>query len=165
MRTIVCSSGRDLDADMSDVFGRSEYYLIVDTSDLSFETKENPARDESSGAGIKAAQAVLNWGAEAIIACNIGPKAFQVMAAGELKCYRCCNGSVRDALESLGRGDLEEFSSPNVDAHTGSSSAVSDRKRQGSSGELMELSRRLEDLRNQVQEIVREIESLTEEDR
>ncbi len=163
MKVAVCSSGGDLDSAISDVFGRSPYFLLVNTDDMSYEAIENPAVQESSGAGIMAAQMILDGGSDAMISCSLGPKAFKVLAAGSVSCYSACGGTVREVLDSMANGDLEEVSAPNVQAHSGSSEPKGREASQGDDDELLQLSRRLNDLREQVREIIREIDQLTKE--
>ena len=59
MKVIISSSGESIDSSISPVFGRTEYYLLVNTEDLTHESFVNPASSQSSGAGIQAAQFVL----------------------------------------------------------------------------------------------------------
>lgn len=73
----------------------------------------------SGGAGIKAAQTVINTGVEAVITGNIGPNAFQIFSTTGIKVITGFNGSIKDAVEKYKKGELKETKSANVDSHSG----------------------------------------------
>jgi predicted Fe-Mo cluster-binding NifX family protein len=53
MKIVVASSGVDLDAPASPVFGRCRAYVLVDTDSMRYEAVENPAIGTAVGAGIR----------------------------------------------------------------------------------------------------------------
>jgi hypothetical protein len=59
MKIVVTSNGRDLDAPASPMFGRCPVYVFVDTDTMQFEAVDNPAMSAAGGAGIQAAQFVV----------------------------------------------------------------------------------------------------------
>ena len=85
MRVAVSSTGEDLSAPVSPVFGRCPSYVFVDTDTLQFEAFPNSAMSASGGAGIQAAQMVADQGAQAVITGNVGPNAFNVLASAGKK--------------------------------------------------------------------------------
>lgn len=78
MRIVVTANGTDLDAPASPVFGRCSTYIFVDTETMKFEAIDNPAMSAPGGAGIQAAQFVIEQGAQAVLTGNVGPNAFNV---------------------------------------------------------------------------------------
>lgn len=164
MKVIVSSTGRDMDSHVSQVFGRAEYYILADTEDLSHEPLENPATGQSSGAGVMAAQFVLEQSPQALISANIGPNAFQMLSAGSVECFAAPEGTVKEAVEAFARGELTSLSSPNARSHSGMAGrARGGEPRTGSGDDLAKLAEQLRDLRGQVAEIVQQIDSLTKE--
>lgn len=164
MKVIVSSSGSDIDSPVSQVFGRAEYYILADTDDLTHEALENPATGQSSGAGVMAAQFVLEQAPGALISANIGPNAFQVLSAGSVECFAAPEGTVKEAVQAFARGELSSLSSPNARSHSGTAGGTaSDQPRSGSGEDLEKLARQLRDLRSQVAEIIQQIDSLTKE--
>ena len=109
MKVLVCSRGPDLDSDASPVFGRSDFFLLVDSSSFSFESFDNPGRTQESGAGVMAAQFVLDMNPTALIAASIGPKAFNVLSSVSLPCYRAQGRSVREEVESFVAGSASRI--------------------------------------------------------
>jgi predicted Fe-Mo cluster-binding NifX family protein len=108
-----------LDAPTDPRFGRCEYFVLVDTETREAKAVENTAALQGSGAGIAAVQLIANAGADAVIAGNLGPNAFQTLAAGGIKAYGYEGGTVRQAVEALQAGKLAEIGAATVPSHFG----------------------------------------------
>jgi predicted Fe-Mo cluster-binding NifX family protein len=119
MRIAVTANGVDLDAAISPVFGRCSTYILVDTETMQFEALQNPALNAAGGAGIQAAQFIIERGAQAVVTGNVGPNAFGVFGAADLPVYLARGGTVRDVVEAYQRGLLESAMGANVAAHSG----------------------------------------------
>ncbi len=119
MRIVVTSNGADLDAPASPVFGRCPTYVFVDTETFEFETVENPAMNAAGGAGIQAAQFVVERGAQAVVTGNIGPNASNVFQPAGVLVYLFGGGTVRQAVEAYKAGQLPAAGGANVQAHAG----------------------------------------------
>jgi predicted Fe-Mo cluster-binding NifX family protein len=119
MKVAVASSGSDLQAQADPRFGRCQYFVIVDTDDMSFSSVDNSAAMQGSGAGFAAVQLVANAGADAVVAGNFGPNAASALAAGGLATYQFAGGTVRQAIEALKAGQLEQISGASVPSHFG----------------------------------------------
>jgi predicted Fe-Mo cluster-binding NifX family protein len=105
----IASSGKDLDSPVDPRFGRCPYFLIVETGkNGEFETVPNTAVQAFRGAGISAAQMVVNKKAEAVIAGNFGPKAVAVLSSSGIKTFRASGIEVREAVEKFKDGELKE---------------------------------------------------------
>jgi predicted Fe-Mo cluster-binding NifX family protein len=109
----------DIESQTSPVFGRCQAFVVVDSETLSFEAFDNPCLSARGGAGVQAAQFVLDHGAQAVIAGNVGPNAFAVLDAAEVPVYRFDNGSVRRAVEAYVAGELIAQGGATVPDHTG----------------------------------------------
>jgi predicted Fe-Mo cluster-binding NifX family protein len=121
MKVAVCSMGPTLDSPVDPRFGRCASFVVVDTETLETGSAQNPGVMCGQGAGIQAAQVVSSLGVSAVIAGNFGPNAFQALLAAEITVYTGAAGSVRDAVNQLNSGQLQEVSSPTVGAHFGMS--------------------------------------------
>jgi len=119
MKVVVSANGLDLNAPASSVFGRCPAYVFVDTETMAYEGVENPAQAASGGAGIQAAQFVVNKGAQAVLSGNLGPNAFNVLAAANVPVYLVPQGTVREAVEAFKAGRLQQMSAANVQSHAG----------------------------------------------
>jgi predicted Fe-Mo cluster-binding NifX family protein len=67
---------------------------------------DNSAAASQGGAGIKAAQNIVDHGAEAIISPRCGENAAEVLNAAEIKIYKSINNSIRDNIEAFKQGKL-----------------------------------------------------------
>lgn len=119
MRIVVSAEGETLDAAASQVFGRCPIYVFVDTETMQYEAVPNPAMNQGGGAGIQAAQFVVNQGAEAVLSGNLGPNAFDVLDAAGVTGYLAPQGTVRQAVEAFKAGQLQPSGGANVAAHAG----------------------------------------------
>jgi len=119
MKIVVTANGAGLDAAASPVFGRCPTYVFVDTDTMQCESVENPAVGASGGAGIQAAQFVLERGAQAAVTGNVGPNAFGVFQASGVEVYLFGDGTVREAVEAYKAGQLHPMGGANVPAHSG----------------------------------------------
>ncbi len=165
MKVIVSSSGVNVDSSISSVFGRAEYYLLVDTGDFSCESFENPAAGQASGAGIQAAQFVLKRNPGSVISASIGPNAYEVLSAGSVPCYTAAGGTVRETIEAFNQGELPMMGAANADSHAGRIRNASEPSEKAGGGEddLEMLTARLRDLRGQIADILQKLDRIGEE--
>jgi predicted Fe-Mo cluster-binding NifX family protein len=87
-------------------FGRTPYFLIYDT-----ETKDNIFLDNSAaasqgGAGIKAAQTVVDNQVRALLTPRCGENAAEVINAADIKIYKTINDSIQDNIDAFNEGRL-----------------------------------------------------------
>ena len=92
---------------------------MVDTETLNVEALSNTSIGVAHGAGVGAAQVVASKGIKAVITGSVGPNAFSALNAASVKIYTEVNGTVRDAVERLRKGDLIEIAGPTVGGHHG----------------------------------------------
>jgi predicted Fe-Mo cluster-binding NifX family protein len=119
MKVVVTANGAGLDAAASPVFGRCSTYVFVDTDTMQCESVENPAVGASGGAGVQAAQFILERRAQAVVTGNVGPNAFGVFQASGVEVYLFGGGTVREAVEAYAAGQLHAVGGANVPAHSG----------------------------------------------
>jgi predicted Fe-Mo cluster-binding NifX family protein len=119
MKVAVSAAGPSLDSQVDPRFGRCEYLLIVDADSMAFEALENPAVTSPGGAGIQAAQAVVDEGVKAVITGSCGPNAYQVLSAAHIDVLDGVSGSVREAIEGYRRGELKAAAGPSGRPHSG----------------------------------------------
>jgi predicted Fe-Mo cluster-binding NifX family protein len=118
MRLAVTAAGPDLSSALDPRFGRARYLLFVDTPFRTFEVVENSAgRDAAQGAGIQAAQTVIDHKAQVLLTGNCGPKAFRALQAAGIRVYLAPEGTVTEAVDRFDRGQLSPLTSANVDGH------------------------------------------------
>jgi predicted Fe-Mo cluster-binding NifX family protein len=119
MRIVVSAQGDTLESPTSPVFGRCPTYVFVDSETMSFEATPNPAMSQGGGAGIQAAQFVVERGAQAVLTGNLGPNAYDVLAAAGIPGYLVPEGTIRQVVEAFKAGQLQPMGGANVVAHAG----------------------------------------------
>jgi predicted Fe-Mo cluster-binding NifX family protein len=119
MKVVISAQGENLEAPASSVFGRCPIYIFVDTESMEFQAMPNPAMSQGGGAGIQAAQFVVEQGAQAVLTGNLGPNAFNVLQAAGVPGYLVPEGTVRRAVEAYKAGQLQPMVGANVGAHAG----------------------------------------------
>lgn len=118
MKVVATAEGSNLDSPVDPRFGRARYFLLVDTETGNVTAHDNVQNlNAPQGAGIQAAQAVVQLGAEAVLTGNVGPKAFATLQAGQIAIYPGAAGTVRQALEELRSGRLQPAAKANVQGH------------------------------------------------
>jgi predicted Fe-Mo cluster-binding NifX family protein len=174
MKLVISSQGDTLDAAASPVFGRCPTFLFVDTETLEFESVPNPAMSQGGGAGIQAAQFVVNRGAGAVLTGNLGPNAFDVLQAAGVPGYLVPEGTVRQAVEAYKAGRLQSMGGASVQEHAGTGggrgmrrgpqpSAPQTTSQVAEEAELAKLRETLKGLRQQLAETMDKIEKLEKE--
>jgi len=119
MKVAVSSSGRDLDAQIDQRFGRCAYFIIVETDDMSFEVFDNENIALGGGAGIQSAQYVASKGAKTVITGNVGPNAVRTLSAAGVEVIAGQDGSVRKAVADFKKRKLKSTTEANVADHYG----------------------------------------------
>ncbi|MDY6973606.1 MAG: NifB/NifX family molybdenum-iron cluster-binding protein [Thermodesulfobacteriota bacterium] len=119
MKVAVSAGGRDLDAPIDPRFGRSAYFIIVETDDMSFDVYDNENTALGGGAGIQSAQFVTSRGAKTVITGNCGPNAVRTLSAAGVEVILGQTGTVRAAVDNYSKGNLKGTAEANVPGHYG----------------------------------------------
>ena len=120
MRVCISATSGSLDAQVDPRFGRCQYFVLVDSENMQFEAIPNSSADALGGAGIQAAQTVVNKGVKAVITGNVGPNAYQVLSSAGIEILTGASGTVREAVESFKSGKLTNAATgPTAAAHSG----------------------------------------------
>ncbi len=118
MKLAISSSENNLGSQIDLRFGRAKGFIIYETNDDSFQFIDNVQNLEAAqGAGIQAAQNVVNKDVEAVITGHCGPKAFKVLSTSGLKVYTVETGKISEIIENFKNGELQELASADVEGH------------------------------------------------
>ena len=165
MKIVVSSQGGTLEAPASPVFGRCPTFVFVNSETMDIEALPNPAMSQGGGAGIRAAQFVVNQGAEIVLTGSLGPNAFEVLQAAGVPGYLVGEGTVAQAVAAFQAGQLQPMAGANVAAHAGMGGGrqVGVAPADVRDTELAELRETLKGLRRQLAETMTRIENLEKE--
>ncbi len=105
MKIAISSTGPSLDDQIDPRFGRCAYFIIIDPETMEYETIPNQNVDATSGAGISAAQLVIDKGATVVLTGNLGPKAANVFNASKTKAVTNMTGLVGEVVQRYAGGE------------------------------------------------------------
>ena len=118
MKIAVSSRGPQLTSEVDPRFGRASYILIVDSETSEIEVLNNSLNANAfKGAGIQAATMVSDKGANVVMTGYCGPKAFEVLAAANIRVVNDVGGTVSEAITRFKTGRVEFSAEPNAEAH------------------------------------------------
>ena len=99
------------DPAVSASFGRAAYFLIYDEGTGAGQTLGNTAALSAGGAGIQAAQLVVDSGAQALLAPRCGQNAANVLLAAGIRLYKTIPGlSAMENVKAFNEGKMVELS-------------------------------------------------------
>ncbi len=106
MKIAIPVDEKTLESNVCVSFGRTPYFLIYDV-----ETKEsifidNSAAASTGGAGIKAAQTIVDHKANSLITPRLGENAADVLKSAEIKIYKTTTASAKDNIDAFIVGKL-----------------------------------------------------------
>ncbi len=107
MLVVVASSGESLSDLVDSRFGRCPFFIIAEVNDSIHFVKavRNPGFSADRGAGLSAAQLIINLNADAVIAHSVGPRAKELLDKFNVTIF-IGDGIVRRVLERLRNNEL-----------------------------------------------------------
>ena len=109
MTIAIPSEEKSIDSQICQSFGRTYYFIVIDSESLEYKVVDNQANSSQGGAGIKAAQAVVDSGAGAVITCHCGQNAADVLKAADIKIFKASSGTVLELVHKYKAGELAEL--------------------------------------------------------
>lgn len=106
MKIAIPVNDKSIGAGVCQSFGRTPYFLIHDIETKENTFSENSAAKSRGGAGIKAAQTIVDNKVGALIVPRCGENAAQVLNASDIKLFKTINGSVEDNIKAYVDGEL-----------------------------------------------------------
>ena len=96
-------------------FGRTPFFALWNSQNQEVQYVDNSAAASQGGAGIKAAQLLLDKGVEAILTPRLGENAAQVFQAANVLLYKTDGDNLQDNLTAFQAKRLEQL----TDIHPG----------------------------------------------
>ena len=121
MKIAVCTQQKNEQSTVDNRFGRAACFAVFDDETSQWSFIENAQNTQAAqGAGIQAAQFVIDAGVNVLLACNVGPKAVCALQAGQVKIYTMSGGGTAvEAVKEYQNGNLEQMTEANVEGHWG----------------------------------------------
>ncbi len=118
MKIAVSSTADTSDSAVDLRFGRASGFIIYDLEKESFEFVNNEQNlNAMQGAGVQAAQIVVNQNVGALITGHCGPKAFKVLSAAGIKIFVGAEGSIKEVIEKYKNNELQQALEADVKGH------------------------------------------------
>jgi predicted Fe-Mo cluster-binding NifX family protein len=115
MKIAIPVDEKKLDPGVCPSFGRAPYFLIFDSETKAADYIENGAADSPGGAGIKAAQIIIDSGATVLLTPRCGENAADVLKQAGIPLFKTTDGTVRENIDAY----LAEQLAPLGDIHPG----------------------------------------------
>jgi len=106
MKIAIPVDEKSLETSVGQSFGRTPYYLIYDTVSKESVFLDNSAVASQGGAGIKAAQTIVDNNVNALLTPRCGENAAEVLKAAHIKLYKTIKASIKDNIDALNEGKL-----------------------------------------------------------
>ena len=100
MKIAVPMNEQSLDTDVCPSFGRAPYFLFYNSVTKETYYLDNTAVASQGGAGVRAAQVIVDHGVKAVIAPRCGENAAEVFRKAEVFLYRSIPGTARQNIEA-----------------------------------------------------------------
>lgn len=100
-----------IDSPKDDRFGRCQWLIKVDTETNQWQAFENPGVSQPGGAGVAAAQFVVDQKADVVISGDFGPHAARAFQAAkiEMRLFTETTTTVQEAVDHFKNNQLPKF--------------------------------------------------------
>ena len=106
MKIAIPVEEKTLESSICASFGRTPYFLIYDTETKESTFIDNGAAASTGGAGIKAAQTVVDQKANILLTPRCGENAADVIKSADIKIFKTTSASVKDNIAAFVDGKL-----------------------------------------------------------
>jgi predicted Fe-Mo cluster-binding NifX family protein len=106
MKIAIPVDEKTLESNVCASFGRAPYFLIFDTETKESVFIDNSAAASTGGAGIKAAQTIVDHKANALLTPRCGQNAADVIKSADIKIFKSTSNSVKDSIADFIDGQL-----------------------------------------------------------
>lgn len=109
MKIAISVQHDNLESDLDLKFGRAKGFIIYCTDNDEFKFIDNGQNSNAvQGAGIQAAQTVIDEDVEAIITGYCGPKAYKVLETAQVKIYTSEKDTIKNVIQKFKNNELTE---------------------------------------------------------
>lgn len=109
MKIVMPVDDKSIESNICQSFGRTPYFLIYDTETEESIYVDNSAIATQGGAGIKAAQLIVDQKAKGLITPRCGEKAAAVIKAANIEMYKAMDGSALDNIKAFKDNKLSDL--------------------------------------------------------
>lgn len=101
MKIAIPVNDKSIESGVCPSFGRAPYFMIYDTKSKESSFLDNSAVSSQGGAGIVAAQYIVDNNVDILLTPRCGENAAQIFNAADIKIYKTINDLVDDNIKAL----------------------------------------------------------------
>ncbi len=109
MKTAIPVDTKNMDTTVCDHFGRAPFFMVYNDKTDSVTFIANTAIASSGGAGIKAAQTIVDNNINVLLTPRLGENAGKVLQAAKIKIYQTNGASAKANLDAAQKNELKEL--------------------------------------------------------
>lgn len=117
MKIAIPVDEKNLESTVCISFGRTPYFLIYNTENEVHTFLDNSAAASQGGAGIKAAQAVVDQSVNALLTPRCGENASEVLVEAGVTIYKTKGTSIKENIESFKQNGLSALTEIHAGLH------------------------------------------------
>lgn len=106
MKIVIPVDEKDMGTNVCVSFGRAPYFLVYDTQTKESLFIDNSAAASTGGAGIKAAQMIVDNEANTLLTPRCGENAANVLRAADIKIFKTIDVSAKNNIDAFITGKL-----------------------------------------------------------
>ncbi len=106
MKIAIPTNDKSLESGVCPAFGRAPCFLLYETESKEYDFIDNDAAGAHGGAGVAAAQKLVDNKIDVLICPRCGQNAAQVLQADDVKIYLSESISIPDTIAAFEKGDL-----------------------------------------------------------
>ena len=106
MKIAIPVDEKSVDSNVCISFGRTPYFLIYDVDTKESVFLDNSAAASTGGAGIKAAQTIVDNKANVLLTPRCGENAAEVLKSADIEIFKTTSASVKDNIDAFIDGKL-----------------------------------------------------------
>ena len=106
MKIAIPVDEKSVDSNVCVSFGRTPYFLIYDVDTKESVFFDNSAAASTGGAGIKAAQTIVDNKANVLLTPRCGENAAEVLKSADIEIFKTTSASVKDNIDAFIDGKL-----------------------------------------------------------
>ena len=106
MKIAIPVDEKSVDSNVCVSFGRTPYFLIYDVDTKESVFLDNSAAASTGGAGIKAAQTIVDNKANVLLTPRCGENAAEVLKSADIEIFKTTSASVKDNIDAFIDGKI-----------------------------------------------------------
>ena len=101
MKIAFTAINNTIDSKLSDVFGRTNYFILFDSETKQIDVYSNPNKNVIGAAGIQAAQFIISHNVDLVVTGHIGDNAIRFLSLAKIKIRSNLTGIINELIKII----------------------------------------------------------------